>query len=181
MADDKKLRIVMRAVSIFDHGNCQEILCYPKGDGVKAEDFIQYIDYGQMKICSRCYDVYGSWNYKPQIIQFFSEEVLLGKNRLHGVEHLRYQKCNCKDDNSEIPEQEDEEWKWLGFDYRRIIELCHCCGQEILISGSRWSVFFCEDCKGKVIELNKQVQRSVIPIGGHSRLELMALNGTKKG
>jgi hypothetical protein len=156
MADDRKLRIIMRANSIFDCENYQEILCYPKGDGVTAEDFIQYIDYGQMKICSRCYSGYGSWKYKPEIIQFFSEDDLYGKNEMHGIDTLRYQKCSCKENNPAVPEQEDEEWKWLGFDYREIIELCHCCSQQLLTSGSRWSVFFCEDCKRKVIELNKQ-------------------------
>lgn len=179
MADNNYLRIVMRAVSIFDRGEMKEILCYPRGDGVSAGDFIQYIDHGQMKICSRCYHVYGSWKYKPEIIQLFSEADLYGKNAMQGIDTLRYQKCLCKDDDSPVPKQEDEEWKWLGFDYRKIMELCYCCGQELLISGSRWSVFFCDDCKTKVLELNRRFQRAVIPVGRHTLMNGIEIDSDK--
>jgi len=179
MKDDNKLRIVMRATSIFDNANAQEILCYPEGDGVEAENFINYVDYSQMKICSRCCEVYGHWKYQPNIIELFTEEELLGKDRLYGVEHLRYQQCSCKDKTAVVPGPENPEWAWLGFDYEKIIELCRCCGSEILTSGSRWSVFFCKDCKNKVAELNGQFQKAIVPIGRHSLMNGIKINNNE--
>ena len=47
-------------------------------------------------------------------------------------------------------------------------ELCRCCGQELLPSGTRWSVWFCEPCKKRVVRLNHRARRCAIPIGRHS-------------
>jgi hypothetical protein len=35
-------------------------------------------------------------------------------------------------------------------------------------SGSKWSLFFCEDCKMRVVAHNQGAGRCVIPIGRHS-------------
>jgi hypothetical protein len=47
-------------------------------------------------------------------------------------------------------------------------ELCRCCGQQLLRSGSRWSVWFCTPCKKRVFSLNHRARTCVIPIGRHS-------------
>lgn len=57
---------------------------------------------------------------------------------------------------------------WDGVDFNTHAELCRCCGLELLPSGSRWSVWFCETCKPLVIAFNKAVGYYVIPIGRHS-------------
>jgi ADP-ribosylglycohydrolase len=122
-------------------------------------DILKLINH--LKICSKCYEIYGFWNYD-------------GGNK--GF----YQKCNrdCEDYNgkSDMPIKEIKQEKWEGFDFNGIVMFCYCCGQEALKSGSRWSVFFCEDCKRKVMELNAQFQRAIIPIGRHSMMNGIALN-----
>jgi hypothetical protein len=57
---------------------------------------------------------------------------------------------------------------WRGFDFSTLIELCYCCGRRPIRSGSRWSPFFCEDCKPRIRELNERVGFALVPIGRHS-------------
>jgi hypothetical protein len=57
---------------------------------------------------------------------------------------------------------------WPGFDFNSVAELCRCCGQELLRSGSRYSVWFCSDCKEQVRLLNARLRRYAIPLGRHS-------------
>jgi hypothetical protein len=59
---------------------------------------------------------------------------------------------------------------WPGFDFDTYLELCRCCGIEPLKSGSRWSPFFCDACKERVIAFNRACGRWVIPIGRHSMM-----------
>lgn len=53
-------------------------------------------------------------------------------------------------------------------DHNTAFELCRCCGTEALTSGSRWSVWFCQECKDRVRALNQRSGRCVVPIGRHS-------------
>jgi ADP-ribosylglycohydrolase len=133
-------------------------------------DFLQYIN--QMKICSKCYEIFGFWRrYNPKSVYYFSSRIC----------NAPYQKCSlrCEDYNQkrDMPPKEINQEKWSGFDFNELVSLCYCCGQEVLKSGSRWSTWFCEDCKHKVIQLNAQVQRCVIPIGRHSMMNGIGLNG----
>ncbi len=48
------------------------------------------------------------------------------------------------------------------------VELCYCCGIEPIKSGSRWSVFFCDECKDCVLSFNRRSGQWIIPIGRHS-------------
>jgi hypothetical protein len=57
-----------------------------------------------------------------------------------------------------------------NLDYPTPAELCRCCGLELLPSGSKWSVWFCDECKGRVVALNKAAGRCVVPIGRHSMM-----------
>ena len=69
------------------------------------------------------------------------------------------QRCECN---------RREQEKWSGSDYNEYQRLCMCCMSVVLRSGSRWSVWFCEECKPRVMILNKAAGRCVIPIGRHS-------------
>lgn len=60
-------------------------------------------------------------------------------------------------------------------DFRPPVELCHCCGQELLSSGSRWSDWFCAECKPRVQALNARAGVCVIPIGRHSLMNGIAI------
>jgi hypothetical protein len=68
------------------------------------------------------------------------------------------QLCRC------VPSNADE---WRG-DLSERAHLCKCCRLELLPSGSRWSVWFCSECLGRVGELNARLGRYVVPIGRHS-------------
>lgn len=68
------------------------------------------------------------------------------------------QQCTC----SGPPES------WEGWDVAEWARLCDCCLGEVLQSGSRWSVWFCEDCKRRVMGLNAAIGMPLIPIGRHS-------------
>jgi hypothetical protein len=57
---------------------------------------------------------------------------------------------------------------WPSYDYNRFVELCRCCGRVPLRSGSRWSVWFCAECRDQVDLLNQRLGRYAIPIGRHS-------------
>lgn len=46
---------------------------------------------------------------------------------------------------------------WPNSDFNEHTCLCRCCVSEPLRSGSRWSVWFCDECKARVIALNKLV------------------------
>ena len=67
--------------------------------------------------------------------------------------------------------------KWQGFDFNEAITLCHCCGQEVLSSGTKWSVWFCSPCKKRVVGFNTQYQQTIIPIGRHSIMAGYQLSG----
>lgn len=104
-----------------------------------------YVGYSKIKICSVCYDLYGFWNYNDDPTVF-------------------YQKCDCQ------PKKGDIKWetKWGVFDFNEVVTLCYCCGQELLKSGSKFSVWFCDECKKRIMEFNSQFKMAIIPIGRHS-------------
>jgi hypothetical protein len=61
-----------------------------------------------------------------------------------------------------------EDCRWPGYDFNMVAELCRCCGQVLLKSGNKFSVWFCDHCKEHVGLLNGRLGRYAIPIGRHS-------------
>lgn len=70
------------------------------------------------------------------------------------------QRCRCDRPHDDVT--------WPNHDFNLAVELCRCCGTELLQSGSRWSVWFCRECKEQVGLLNGRFGRCVVPIGRHS-------------
>jgi hypothetical protein len=62
----------------------------------------------------------------------------------------------------------DESPTWPRYDFNTAVELCRCCGQVALSSGSRFSVWFCDGCKKEIGLLHGRLGRYVVPIGRHS-------------
>ena len=91
-----------------------------------------------MQICRTCYKVYGMWR---------------------GTEYELEHGCACN--RSDQP-------RWDVGDFNERVTLCYGCGLELLRSGTRWSVWFCEFCKVRTIKLNDLCGHYVIPIGRHS-------------
>ncbi|MBI3266938.1 MAG: hypothetical protein HYZ67_07810 [Chlamydiae bacterium] len=116
------------------------------------------MNYEDAKICSSCLDIYGFVYSKMGVF---------------------YQKCDSKCLNRDLKKgmllSEKKQKRWDGFDFNEFVTLCYCCGAELLKSGSRWSVWFCEACKKRVLEFNQEMGTSVIPIGRHSLMNGIGL------
>ena len=103
------------------------------------------------RLCAKCFDPY-EW-------------------RLQGA--ITRQHCRCTD------EDRGQESRWPRHDYNEHLHLCECCGMEPLRSGSKWSVWFCNECKALVDELNSRARFSAIPIGRHSLMNGVGLSGAR--
>jgi hypothetical protein len=80
------------------------------------------------------------------------------------------QRCGCDRKEADDP-------KWERHDFNEHLHLCRCCRAETCHSGSRWSQWFCDECRLRVIALNRAVGRYVIPIGRHSIMAGVAIHG----
>lgn len=70
------------------------------------------------------------------------------------------QRCRCRRD--------PDEPRWPHYDFNEVVHLCECCRMKALRSGSKWSVWFCDECSGRVKALNDRLRVWLIPIGRHS-------------
>ena len=107
------------------------------------------------KICGACYELRGFWLYQGRELQ---------------------QECECTYSRVRAGFQPAPA-RWPVNDFNEVVTLCYCCGAELLRSGSKWSVWFCEECKGRVRALNVRYQRCLIPIGRHSVMNGFAVRG----
>jgi hypothetical protein len=85
----------------------------------------------------------------------------------HGKFKLRWHewaehRCDCD-------KHEDPKWS-EGMDFNKAYETCYCCGLEVIQTGSRWSTFFCRDCRKAIRKFNDSVGTCVIPLGRHSMM-----------
>jgi hypothetical protein len=95
------------------------------------------------------------------------------------------QRCACRKDNSE-PRWCDPKGVRVDldgttydyhvtYDFNERARLCDCCGRYILPSGSRWSSWFCGECKDRIVSLNEEFGFALIPIGRHSLMNRFGL------
>jgi hypothetical protein len=63
---------------------------------------------------------------------------------------------------------------WPGYDFNQAVTLCRCCGRKLLMSGLRWSEWFCDGCLPPIETINRVCSNCVIPTGRHSLLEHLA-------
>jgi len=107
----------------------------------------------KLKICRKCFEIYGPVRLEDgQVVE---------------------QKCYC-----DIP-RHDEKWvvtNRYSYDFNQKYAICRCCGLEIIPSGSRWSPFYCDECKNRISKLNELVRKCIIPYGRHSIMNGVALN-----
>lgn len=64
-------------------------------------------------------------------------------------------------------------------DFPTCVELCYCCAAEVIPSGSRFSSFYCDECRAAVIALRDSCGMAVIPLGRHSIMNGISLRGTE--
>ncbi len=93
--------------------------------------------------------------------------------RLRGQEYPHVQECACERNRNADGERPET---WRGFDFNMVAQLCQACGSQVLDSGSRFSVWFCSDCKQRVVALNAAVGHPLVPIGRHSIMHGVALH-----
>lgn len=63
---------------------------------------------------------------------------------------------------------------WPGYDFNQAVALCRCCGRKLLMSGLRWSEWFCDNCLPPIEMINRFCGSCVIPTGRHSLLTHLA-------
>ena len=69
------------------------------------------------------------------------------------------------------------EQRWPDHDFNEYFDLCWCCLLELIPSGSKWSSFYCEDCRQRVRGYNESVGRVVLFVGRHSIMNGLGLRG----
>lgn len=62
-------------------------------------------------------------------------------------------------------------------DFLEAIELCYCCASVVIASGSKFSSFFCGDCRTAVSRLRDALGIAAIPFGRHSLMNGASLSG----
>lgn len=90
---------------------------------------------------------------------------------LRGSEGPYRQRCNCEP-------RDEQRWRLpsgVTYDFNKSLELCHCCAASLLVSGSRWTPFYCEWCKSRVMDLNRRLGCWAIPIGRHTWMHALKL------
>ncbi len=97
-------------------------------------------------VCNTCGELFGP-----------CRQIGVSSGRSRQLEQL----CACENGRKDQP-------KWERFDFNEVITLCRCCRGVVLRSGSRWSVWFCEQCQQRVQAVNDICESYVIPIGRHS-------------
>jgi hypothetical protein len=127
------------------------------GPGTIGGERLKGFDLSQMVVCRNCGEMAGPWR------------LLRGTQ---GWEQL----CACQ--SSTLREQRIEIDQWIGFDFNELATLCYGCGTQVLRSGWRFSVWFCDDCKARVRRINEEFQFALIPIGRHSLMAGVGLNGS---
>ena len=63
-------------------------------------------------------------------------------------------------------------------DFPTTVELCYGCASALIPSGSRFSSFFCRECHTAVRKLAESAGFAVIPLGRHTLMNGIALQGT---
>ena len=53
-------------------------------------------------------------------------------------------------------------------DFPTEVEWCYCCARTLISSGSKFSSFFCDECRADVIQLRKTLGSTFLPLGRHS-------------
>lgn len=113
-------------------------------------------------ICGSCHDLRGTWSYQGGPLRQECRDTC--PSRRESLRRIR-------------EGLEPASTRWPCRDSNKLATLCYCCGAELLESGSRWSVWFCEACKRRVRALNEWSQGCVIPIGRHSLVNGFWLTG----
>jgi len=71
-----------------------------------------------------------------------------------------------------------EQERWPDHDFNEYADLCWCCQVELIPSGSKWSSFYCGDCRQRIRAYNEAAGRLVFLMGRHSIMNGVGLRGS---
>lgn len=144
-----------------------------KGGHIPESEFLGYVDITDMKICSECYAPCGFWTYRPEIIDYLPKE--------WNPTRRYFQKCRstCTQRNRKplMHARDRNQAAWPGFDFNERLTLCYACGQELRLSGSRFSYWFCRTCQSRAMHCNSRHTPYIVPLGRHSAMAGFVLPG----
>jgi len=135
-----------------------------------------------LKLCRKCWQLYGPIRLedgqlaeqKCECTRCTEDEQWVVSGRgLDGFDHAQ-QKCWYDIIRDEKRYPGSSRYK---YDFNKSYEICYCCGLEIIPSGSRWSLFYCVDCKQRIRRVNELVRKCMIPYGRHSMMNGVSLKG----
>lgn len=89
-------------------------------------------------------------------------------------QRCRLHDCGCRLESWHQPRSEMPQ---PPGDFPTALELCYCCASNIIPSGSKFSIFFCDACRPDIVRLRDAVGSAVIPLGRHSLMNGIALRG----
>lgn len=69
--------------------------------------------------------------------------------------------------------------RWEDSDLSEWIHICECCVIDVTRSGSRWSSFYCDECRQRILALRRSDRPLAIPLGRHSMMNAIALEGAR--
>jgi len=128
-------------------------------DTLEAFQVLGLIDCSGLWICKDCLCINGEWSYKPDL-------ALVYENYIGSYQQVQHRSDRCSKGLDQKSVQHSESISELPVN--RLVDLCWCCGQALISTGSRWSTFFCPICKKFAVNLNEAAGSCVIPIGRHS-------------
>lgn len=67
--------------------------------------------------------------------------------------------------------------RWPDHDFNAYLSLCWCCLLEVIPSGSKWSQFYCRDCRHLARRYNESAGRIMFLMGRHSFMNGIGLSG----
>ena len=67
--------------------------------------------------------------------------------------------------------------RWPDHDFNEYADLCWCCRVELIPSGSKWSSFYCDECRYRVRVYNEAAGRLLFFMGRHSIMNGIGLRG----
>jgi hypothetical protein len=68
--------------------------------------------------------------------------------------------------------------RWEFGDFNEIVFICACCISAAVPSGSRWSLFYCGECKDRIMAIRRSKVALAIPLGRHSMVNGIGLPGS---
>lgn len=64
--------------------------------------------------------------------------------------------------------------RWDDYDFNQAVTLCRCCGRRLLMSGMRWSEWFCTECLPLIDEMNARCGTDIAPTSRHTLMTEIA-------